>query len=69
MVHVLEPQEVLVELQQEATEIHIQYVALINQLRVSGIPTTLDQQLTIKDYKSKLDQLTSDINEIYKTIE
>lgn len=69
MVHLLEPQETLVELQVEATEVHVQYIALINRLKVSGIPATLDERQAIKDYKSRLEQLTSDINEIYETIE
>ena len=65
MVHILTTEEVITELQQEAYEVHVQHVALINRIRVSGQPATKDEQEALALYDSKLDQLSSDIDSLH----
>ena len=65
MVHILTTEEVITELQQEAYEVHVQHVSLINLIKVSGQPATKDQQEALSLYDSKLDQLSSDIDSLH----
>ena len=65
MVHILTTEEVITELQQEAYEVHVQHVALINRIKVSGQPATKEQQEALFLYDSKLDQLSSDIDSLH----
>ena len=65
MVHILTTEEVITELQQEAYEVHVQHVALINRIKVSGQPATKDEQEALALYDSKLDQLSSDIDSLH----
>ena len=65
MIHILTTEEVITELQQEAYEVHVQHVALINKIKVSGQPATKEQQEALFLYDSKLDQLSSDIDSLH----
>ena len=65
MIHILTTEEVITELQQEAYEVHVQHVALINRIKVSGQPATKEQQEALSLYDSKLDQLSSDIDSLH----
>ena len=65
MIHILTTEEVITELQQEAYEVHVQHVALINKIKVSGQPATKEQQEALCLYDSKLDQLSSDIDSLH----
>ena len=65
MVHILTTEEVITELQQEAYEVHVQHVSLINLIKVSGQPATKDQQEALSLYDSKLNQLSSDIDSLH----
>lgn len=69
MVHILTTEEVITELQQEAYEVHVQHVALINRIKVSGQPATKEQQEALCLYNSKLDQLSSDIDTLHSQLE
>ena len=69
MVHILTTEEVITELQQEAYEVHVQHVALINKIKVSGQPATKDEQEALALYDSKLDQLSSDIDSLHSQLE
>lgn len=69
MVHILTTEEVITELQQEAYEVHVQHVALINRIKVSGQPATKDEQEALALYDSKLDQLSSDIDSLHSQLE
>lgn len=69
MVHILNTEEVISELQQEAYEVHVQHVALINLIKVSGQPATNAQQEALSLYDSKLDQLSSDIDALHSQLE
>ena len=69
MVHILTTEEVITELQQEAYEVHVQHVALINKIKVSGQPATKDEQEALALYDSKLDQLSSDIDALHSQLE
>lgn len=69
MVHILSTEEVITELQQEAYEVHVQHVALINLIKVSGQPATNEQQEALSLYESKLDQLSSDIDALHSQLE
>ena len=69
MVHILTTEEVITELQQEAYEVHVQHVALINRIKVSGQPATKDEQEALAIYDSKLDQLSSDIDALHSQLE
>ena len=69
MVHILTTEEVITELQQEAYEVHVQHVALINRIKVSGQPATKDEQEALALYDSKLDQLSSDIDALHSQLE
>ena len=69
MVHILNTEEVISELQQEAYEVHVQHVALINRIKVSGQPATKDEQEALALYDSKLDQLSSDIDSLHSQLE
>ena len=61
----LSAEETIEQLQQDAYEIHIQHVALINKIKVSGQPATKDEQEALSLYDSKLDQLSSDIDSLH----
>ena len=65
MIHILTTEEVITELQQEAYEVHVQHVALINKIKVSGQPATKDEQEALALYDIKLDQLSSDIDSLH----
>ena len=65
MIHILTTEEVITELQQEAYEVHVQHVALINRIKVSGQQATKDEQEALSLYDSKLDQLSSDIDSLH----
>ena len=69
MLHILTTEEVITELQQEAYEVHVQHVALINKIKVSGQPATKEQQEALVLYDSKLDQLSSDIDSLHSQLE
>ena len=69
MIHILTTEEVITELQQEACEVHVQHVALINRIKVSGQPATKDEQEALALYDSKLDQLSSDIDSLHSQLE
>ena len=69
MLHILTTEEVITELQQEAYEVHVQHVALINRIKVSGQPATKDEQEALALYDSKLDQLSSDIDSLHSQLE
>lgn len=69
MIHILTTEEVITELQQEAYEVHVQHVALINRIKVSGQPATKEQQEALCLYDSKLDQLSSDIDTLHSQLE
>ena len=69
MIHILTTEEVITELQQEAYEVHVQHVALINRIKVSGQPATKDEQEALALYDSKLDQLSSDIDSLHSQLE
>lgn len=69
MIHILTTEEVITELQQEAYEVHVQHVALINRIKVSGQPATKEQQEALCLYNSKLDQLSSDIDTLHSQLE
>ena len=69
MLHILTTEEVITELQQEAYEVHVQHVALINKIKVSGQPATKDEQEALALYDSKLDQLSSDIDSLHSQLE
>ncbi len=69
MLHILTTEEVITELQQEAYEVHVQHVALINKIKVSGQPATKEQQEALALYDSKLDQLSSDIDSLHSQLE
>ena len=68
MIHILTTEEVITELQQEAYEVHVQHVALINRIKVSGQPATKDEQEALALYDSKLDQLSSDIDSLHSQL-
>lgn len=65
----LSAEETIEQLQQDAYEIHIQHVALINKIKVSGQPATKDEQEALALYDSKLDQLSSDIDSLHSQLE
>lgn len=69
MVHILSTEEVIAELQQEAYEVHVQHVSLINRIKVSGQPATKDEQEALNLYEEKLEQLSSDIDELHSQLE
>ena len=69
MVHILNTEEVIAELQQEAYEVHVQHVSLINKIKVSGKPSTKEQQEALNLYEEKLEQLSSDIDELHSQLE
>ena len=69
MVHILTTEEVITELQQEAYEVHVQHVSLINLIKVSGQPATKEQQEALALYEEKLEQLSSDIDELHSQLE
>ena len=69
MVHILNTEEVIAELQQEAYEVHVQHVSLINNIKVSGKPSTKEQQEALNLYEEKLEQLSSDIDELHSQLE
>lgn len=69
MVHILSTEEVIAELQQEAYEVHVQHVSLINHIKVSGKPATKEQQEALNLYEEKLEQLSSDIDELHSQLE
>ena len=69
MVHILNTEEVIAELQQEACEVHVQHVSLINHIKVSGKPATKEQQEALNLYEEKLEQLSSDIDELHSQLE
>ena len=65
----LSAEETIEQLQQDAYEIHIQRVALINKIKVSGQPATNEQQEALSLYDSELDQISSDIDALYSQLE
>lgn len=69
MIHILTTEEVITELQQEAYEVHVQHVSLINLIKVSGQPATKEQQEALALYEEKLEQLSSDIDELHSQLE
>lgn len=68
MVHILTTEEVITELQQEAYEVHVQHVSLINLIKVSGQPATKEQQEALALYENKLEQLSSEIDELHSQL-
>ena len=65
MVHILTTEEVIAELQQEAYEVHVQHVALINRIKVSGQPATKEQQGALALYEQQLDNISQDIDSLH----
>ena len=68
MIHILTTEEVITELQQEAYEVHVQHVSLINLIKVSGQPATKEQQEAFALYENKLEQLSSEIDELHSQL-
>ena len=65
MVHILNTEEVIAELQQEAYEVHVQHVSLINKIKVSGEPATKDEQEALALYEQQLDAIAQDIDSLF----
>ena len=65
MVHILTTEEVITELQQEAYEVHVQHVALINRIKVSGQQATKDEQEALCLYEQELNRLSSEIDSLH----
>ena len=65
MIHILTTEEVITELQQEAYEVHVQHVALINRIKVSGQPATKDEQEALALYEQKLENISQDIDSLH----
>lgn len=65
MVHILTTEEVITELQQEAYEVHVQHVALINRIKVSEQPATKEQQEALAFYEQQLDNISQDIDSLH----
>ena len=65
MAHILTTEEVITELQQEAYEVHVQHVALINRIKVSGQPATKEQQEALFLYEQQLDNISQDIDSLH----
>ena len=69
MIHILTTEEVITELQQEAYEVHVQHVALINKIKVSGQPATKEQQEALCLYEQELNRLSSEIDALHSQLE
>ena len=69
MVHILTTEEVITELQQEAYEVHVQHVSLINLIKVSEQPATKEQQEALVLYENELNRLSSEIDELHSQLE
>ena len=69
MVHILNTEEVISELQQEAYEVHVQHVSLINHIKVSGQPATKEQQEALCLYEQELNRLSSEIDALHSQLE
>ena len=65
MVHILTTEEVITELQQEAYEVHVQHVSLINLIKVSEQPATKEQQEALALYEQQLDNISQDIDSLH----
>ena len=61
----LSAEETIEQLQQDAYEIHIQHVALINKIKVSGQPATKEQQEALALYEQQLDNISQDIDSLH----
>lgn len=61
----LSAEETIEQLQQDAYEIHIQHVALINKIKVSGQPATKDEQEALALYEQQLDAIAQDIDSLF----
>ncbi len=68
MLHILTTEEVITELQQEAYEVHVQHVALINRIKVSGQPATKDEQEALALYEQQLENISQDIDSLHNSI-
>ena len=68
MLHILTTEEVITELQQEAYEVHVQHVALINKIKVSGQPATKDEQEALAFYEQQLENISQDIDSLHNSI-
>lgn len=68
MIHILTTEEVITELQQEAYEVHVQHVALINRIKVSGQPATKDEQEALALYEQKLENISQDIDSLHNSV-
>ena len=69
MVHILTAEEVITELQQEAYEVHVQNVSLINRIKVSGQSATKEQQEALCLYEQELNRLSSEIDALHSQLE
>ena len=69
MVHILNTEEVIAELQQEAYEVHVQNVSLINRIKVSGQSATKEQQEALCLYEQELNRLSSEIDALHSQLE
>ena len=61
----LSAEETIEQLQQDAYEIHIQHVALINLIKVSEQPATKEQQEALALYEQQLDNISQDIDSLH----
>ena len=65
----LSAEETIEQLQQDAYEIHIQHVALINKIKVSGQQATKDEQEALCLYEQELNRLSSEIGALHSQLE